>query len=108
DAPMAPDHWNVYEPESNSVYAGRGAFSDPDRLHYVVAHELAHTYYFRVAGDATSGALDAAVAGGPVVRGGSIELVADYVALIWGARTWHYWTCPEPTRTAVTATLPPA
>jgi hypothetical protein len=108
DAPMAPGHWGVYEPESNVVYAGRGAFSDPERLHYVVAHELAHAYYFRVADDAARAALDAATAGGPAVRGGSLELVADCVALVWGARTWHYWPCPEPARSAVAAVLPPS
>jgi hypothetical protein len=108
DAPMAPGHWGVYEPTTNVVYAGHGAFADGRRLQYVVAHELAHAYYFKVATDEQRAALDAATEGGPAVRGGTMELTADCIALIWGATTSHYWSCPQPYRSVVASLVPAA
>jgi len=105
DAPMAPGHWGVYEPRTNVVYVSGAAFVDGARLHYVVAHELAHAYWFQVATGTQRVAFGAAVAGGPSVRGGAGELFADCVASLWGATTSYYWTCPPPARDAVAAAI---
>jgi hypothetical protein len=108
DAPAAPGHWGVYEATTNTVYIGRGAFASWARLRYVVAHELAHAYYFQVASAEGRAALDGAVAAGPAVAGGAPELVADCTAILWGATTWHYWSCPSPSRDAVAGLVPTA
>lgn len=105
EAPMAPGHWGVYEPRTNVVYVSSAAFSDGARLHYVVAHELAHAYWYQVATGTQRLAFAAAVAGGPAVRGGAGELYADCVASLWGATTSYYWTCPAPARDAIATAM---
>lgn len=98
----APGHWGVYERSANRVWVGTGAFAQPARLRYVVAHELGHAWYYVAASPAQRARLDAAVGGAGAE---AAEWVADCIAFHWGADQSHYWGCPEPARAAVGSIL---
>ncbi|MBM3675901.1 MAG: M1 family metallopeptidase [Actinobacteria bacterium] len=94
----AAGHWGVYEVGTNRVWIGPDAFASPERLRYVLAHEVGHAWYFRVATPDERARLNAAVTD---TGQGASERVADCIAIQWGATISHYWPCPEPARAAV-------
>jgi hypothetical protein len=104
-------HAGGYNPEPNDVWVSERALTSSARLVYVTVHELGHSLDLH---SARGVALDAAVAGAPVVRAGSpwdaSEKIADCVAwVLYPAETAAsgitYWNCPDPWRTQVRAAL---
>jgi hypothetical protein len=86
-------NWGVYERDTKIIWIGPTAFADPDRLRYVVLHELGHAWQYHqnrfeqfIADYATWGFN---------TIGPALEAGADCIAAVWGATgRGHYWSCP--------------
>jgi hypothetical protein len=85
-------HWGVYEAATSIIWVGPTAFGDPNRLRYVVLHELAHGWQYRQNRFAQF-ISDYATWGFNTI-GPALEAGADCVAALWGAGRGHYWSCP--------------
>jgi hypothetical protein len=85
-------HWGVYESERRTVWIGPSAFGDPDRLRYVVLHELAHAWQYN------TGRFTQLIADyqpwGRSTPSEALEAGGDCIAVLWGATDHHYWQCP--------------
>jgi len=90
-------NWGVYERDTKIIWIGPTAFADPNRLRYVVLHELGHGWQYsqnRFERFIT----DYATWGFNTI-GPALEAGADCVAALWGAPgRGHYWSCPPAAR----------
>ena len=93
--PSGPS-WGVYERDTGIIWIGPTAFADPNRLRYVVLHELAHGWQYRQNRFAQF-ISDYATWGFNTI-GPALEAGADCVASVWGATQGHYWNCPAAAR----------
>ena len=89
-------NWGVYERDTGIIWIGPTAFGDPNRLRYVVLHELAHAWQYRQNRFAQF-ISDYATWGFKTI-GPALEAGADCVAALWGAARGHYWNCPADAR----------
>ena len=89
-------HWGVYEAAKSIIWVGPTAFADPNRLRYVVLHELAHAWQYRQ--NRFAQFISDYAAWGFTTIGPALEAGADCVAAVWGAGPGHYWTCPADAR----------
>jgi hypothetical protein len=85
-------HWGVYERDTGIVWVGPAAFGDPNRLRYVVLHELAHGWQYRQ--NRFAQFISDYAPWGFNTIGPALEAGADCVAAVWGAGPGHYWSCP--------------
>jgi hypothetical protein len=85
-------HWGVYESAQRTVWIGPTAFSNPNRLRYVVLHELAHGWQY------TRNRFTELIADyqpyGRSTPAEALEAGGDCIATLWGAADHHYWECP--------------
>ncbi|MGH9041223.1 MAG: hypothetical protein ACRDZ3_13435, partial [Acidimicrobiia bacterium] len=85
-------HWGVYDSAQRTVWIGPSAFKTPERLRYVVLHELAHGWQY------TRGRFDELIADyrpfGKSTPEAALEAGGDCIATLWGATDDHYWSCP--------------
>jgi hypothetical protein len=84
-------HWGVYEAAKSIIWVGPTAFADPNRLRYVVLHELAHAWQYRQ--DRFAEIIADYSAWGFRTIGPALEAGADCLANVWGAAGSHYWRC---------------
>ena len=84
-------HWGVYEAATSIIWVGPTAFADPNRLRYVVLHELAHAWQYRQ--DRFAEIISDYSAWGFRTIGPALEAGADCLANVWGAAGSHYWRC---------------
>jgi hypothetical protein len=96
-------HWGVYEAATSIIWVGPTAFSDPNRLRYVVLHELAHAWQYRQ--NRFAQFISDYTAWGFATIGPALEAGADCVAAVWGAGGGHYWSCPADARALATRRL---
>jgi hypothetical protein len=89
-------HWGVYESAKSIIWIGPTAFEDPNRLRYVVLHELAHAWQYRQ--NRFAQFISDYAAWGFNTIGPALEAGADCVANVWGAAGGHYWNCPADAR----------
>ena len=89
-------HWGVYEAAKSTIWVGPTAFADPDRLRYVVLHELAHAWQYRQ--NRFAQFISDYTAWGFTTIGPALEAGADCLANVWGAGGGHYWNCPPAAR----------
>jgi hypothetical protein len=89
-------HWGVYEAAKSIIWVGPTAFEDPNRLRYVVLHELAHAWQYRQ--NRFAQFISDYTAWGFNTIGPALEAGADCVASVWGAAGGHYWNCPADAR----------
>ncbi|MFA5884642.1 MAG: hypothetical protein WDA60_12380 [Acidimicrobiia bacterium] len=92
--PQLGPAWGAYDRATNIVYVGADAFASSERLHYVVAHEFAHslenTRFTAQTRDQAYAIVAAAGQGDPA------ELFADCMAKVWGSGAGaFYWDCPD-------------
>jgi hypothetical protein len=85
-------HWGVYEAATSIIWIGPTAFADPNRLRYVVLHELAHAWQYRQ--NRFAEFIRDYTAWGFSTIGPALEAGADCLAAVWGAGGGHYWSCP--------------
>jgi hypothetical protein len=85
-------HWGVYERDTAIIWVGPTAFGDPNRLRYVVLHELAHGWQYRQ--NRFAQFISDYSTWGFNSIGPALEAGADCVAALWGAGRGHYWSCP--------------
>jgi len=80
----------AYETASRTILIAERSL-DTDSLEDLVLHELAHAWQFTIRGwpDAAD---DLSAWGYRDIQG--LELAADCLATIWGARHTRYWICP--------------
>lgn len=85
-------HWGIYESERRTVWIGPTAFGNPERLRYVVLHELAHAWQYH------TGRFTELIADyqpwGRSTPAEALEAGGDCIATLWGATGHHYWQCP--------------
>ena len=98
--PQLGPAWGAYDRATNVVYVGADAFASSERLHYVVAHELAHslenTRFSAQTRDQAYAIVAAARQGDPA------ELFADCMAKVWGSGAGaFYWDCPDSVTTQI-------
>jgi len=86
--------WGSWVAPTKDIWIGPGAFQSQARLHYVVAHELAHAWQY--ANDPAARMNDLEDWGKSGVDG--LEAAADCIAKLWGATMSHYWDCPSDAR----------
>jgi hypothetical protein len=96
-------HWGVYEAATSIIWVGPTAFDDPNRLRYVVLHELAHGWQYRQ--NRFAQFITDYTAWGFRTIGPALEAGADCVANVWGAAGGHYWSCPAAARALATRRL---
>ena len=84
-------HWGVYEAATSIIWIGPTAFADPNRLRYVVLHELAHGWQYRQ--NRFAEIISDYSAWGFATIGPALEAGADCLANLWGAAGSHYWRC---------------
>jgi hypothetical protein len=84
-------HWGVYEAATSIIWVGPTAFADPNRLRYVVLHELAHGWQYRQ--NRFAEIISDYSAWGFATIGPALEAGADCLANLWGAAGSHYWRC---------------
>jgi hypothetical protein len=89
-------HWGVYESERRTVWIGPSAFAHPDRLRYVVLHELAHGWQYTR--DRFPQLLADYQPFGMATYADALEAGGDCIAALWGASDHHYWVCPAAAR----------
>ncbi len=89
-------NWGVYEAATSVIWIGPTAFGDPNRLRYVVLHELAHAWQYRQ--NRFAHFIRDYAAWGFDTIGPALEAGADCVANVWGAAGGHYWRCPADAR----------
>jgi hypothetical protein len=89
-------HWGVYESARSTIWIGPTAFEDPNRLRYVVLHELAHAWQYRQ--NRFGQFITDYTPWGFTTIGPALEAGADCVANVWGAAGGHYWNCPAEAR----------
>ena len=90
-------NWGVYERDTRIIWIGPTAFADPDRLHYVVLHELGHGWQY--AQNRFEQFITDYATWGFNTIGPALEAGADCVAALWGASgRGHYWSCPPAAR----------
>jgi hypothetical protein len=94
--PSACCHWGVYEAATSIIWIGPTAFGDPNRLRYVVLHELAHAWQYRQ--NRFAQFISDYTAWGFSTIGPALEAAADCLANVWGAAGGHYWSCPADAR----------
>lgn len=83
--------WGTYDFRTRTIWVGLDAFASPQRLEYVVLHELVHVWQFTLTRRAVR-ELDLVPFGYRGLDG--LERVADCLAAAWGASASHYWDCP--------------
>jgi hypothetical protein len=85
-------HWGIYESARETLWIGPSAFGDPERLRYVVLHELGHAWQYN------TGRFDELIADykpwGRSTPSEALEAGGDCIATLWGAKEHHYWVCP--------------
>jgi len=96
-------HWGVYEAATSVIWVGPTAFADPNRLRYVVLHELAHAWQYRQ--NRFAQFISDYTAWGFSTIGPALEAGADCVAAVWGAGGGHYWSCPADAEALATRRL---
>jgi hypothetical protein len=96
-------HWGVYEAATSIIWVGPSAFGDPNRLRYVVLHELAHAWQYRQ--NRFAQFISDYAAWGFNTIGPALEAGADCVATVWGAARGHYWNCAADARALATRRL---
>jgi hypothetical protein len=96
-------HWGVYESARSVIWIGPTAFADPNRLRYVVLHELAHAWQYRQ--NRFADFIRDYGTWGFTTIGPALEAGADCVASVWGAAGGHYWNCPADARALATRRL---
>jgi hypothetical protein len=84
-------HWGVYEAATSIIWVGPTAFADPNRLRYVVLHELAHGWQYRQ--NRFAEIISDYATWGFGTIGPALEAGADCLANVWGAAGSHYWRC---------------
>jgi hypothetical protein len=89
-------HWGVYEAAKSIIWVGPTAFEDPNRLRYVVLHELAHAWQYRQ--NRFAQFITDYTTWGFSTIGPALEAGADCLASVWGAAGGHYWSCPPAAR----------
>jgi hypothetical protein len=89
-------HWGVYEAATSIIWVGPTAFADPNRLRYVVLHELAHGWQYRQ--NRFAEIISDYSAWGFGTIGPALEAGADCLASVWGAAGSHYWRCTGPAK----------
>ena len=89
-------HWGVYEAAKSTIWVGPTAFADPNRLRYVVLHELAHAWQYRQ--NRFAEIIADYSAWGFTTIGPALEAGADCLAGVWGATGGHYWRCTADAR----------
>ncbi|MGH9010843.1 MAG: hypothetical protein ACRDYF_13495 [Acidimicrobiia bacterium] len=96
-------NWGVYEAATSIIWIGPTAFGDPNRLRYVVLHELAHAWQYRQ--NRFAQFIDDYATWGFKTIGPALEAGADCVARLWGAGRGHYWNCPADAQALATRRL---
>ncbi|MGH9034196.1 MAG: hypothetical protein ACRD0O_00400 [Acidimicrobiia bacterium] len=85
-------HWGIYDSARETVWIGPSAFGHPERLRYVVLHELGHAWQYN------TGRFDELIADyrpwGRSTPTEALEAGGDCIATLWGATDHHYWACP--------------
>lgn len=94
--PGACCHWGVYEAATSIIWIGPTAFADPNRLRYVVLHELAHGWQYRQ--NRFAEIISDYSTWGFATIGPALEAGADCLANVWGAAGSHYWRCTPDAR----------
>ena len=89
-------HWGVYEAAKSVIWVGPTAFADPNRLRYVVLHELSHAWQYRQ--NRFAQFISDYTTWGFTTIGPALEAGADCLANVWGASGGHYWSCPPAAR----------
>jgi hypothetical protein len=90
--PEACCHWGIFDSRTGAIYIGPTAFGNAARLRYVVLHETAHAWQYRVA---PTTALMGDYGAWGYSGANALEAGADCIANVWGATgAGHYWRCP--------------